>query len=184
MSSQEISKKPRFLTASPLARWGGILVGIVLLAVAFLAAHEIWAFDTRNPSVLLGVNDALHDTTQPAVLIAAAAIFLILGLWCLFAALRPRQRTHVPWGEQQLWLRPVDIANVATKVAKTVPGVGEVKTVATLRKITVHVEPLLPASSTDNSIPTLEKEVFEKLSESFAGMGLTKIRVRIGKAGA
>ena len=71
-------------------------------------------------------------------MIPAAIVAIVVGVWWVYAALRPRRRTAVAvTARSSVWIGPADLARLASGAAETVPGVVEARSSATLRKIAV-----------------------------------------------
>lgn len=153
----------RELRGRATARWGGLLCGLVLLCAAMVAAHEIWVFEGDRDSGLSWIHAVLEFFENPtggliALVIVAIIICIVVGLWCVVAAVRPRPVTHVAW--EGMWLRPVDVAHLSTTMAKQVFGVQDAHTVASFRKIRVKVHPMPGVSG-------ISEKVKEALAQGF-----------------
>ncbi|GAB3691827.1 DUF6286 domain-containing protein [Corynebacterium nasicanis] len=118
--------------ANPWARHVAILIGVALCGVAVVCGREIWLrnstsidWDTWVEPVTMTIGNA---TFQPWMLPAGAAAVL-LGLFLVWVAVRPRSLTHrAVRSEASLWIRPVDISRLLSATARRVPGVATART--------------------------------------------------------
>ena len=78
---------------------------------------------------------------------------VLVGAWCVYAALRPRRRTAVAVAARSsVWIAPADLARLASRAAETVPGVLDARSSATLRKITVTAHTTAGSGATADQI--------------------------------
>lgn len=114
-------------------------------------------------------------------MVPAGAVALILGLWLVVVAVRPRRKTVVAVDAAgSVWMRPRDVARLASHAASCVPGVEVLNSAATRRKVTMYV-----------GITGMESDAAAKGSIAAAVGSATeilvptpKIVVRIGTSGA
>lgn len=63
---------------------------------------------------------------------------VLLGLWWLIAALKPRRKTAIPVKAQtSVWISPSDVARIASTATEAVPGVLSTRTSASRKKVIV-----------------------------------------------
>ncbi|MDO5671170.1 MAG: DUF6286 domain-containing protein [Corynebacterium sp.] len=122
---------PHVPRANPVARFVAIVIGLALLVLAVICGREIWLrnsrsidWDTWVDPIVMTIGNA---TYQPWMLPTGAA-FLVLGALLVWAAFRPRTRTHRMLrpvdAATSVWMRPVDIARMLGAAARAVPGVA------------------------------------------------------------
>lgn len=155
MAKDHRNQQPK---ASPAARWVAVLIGLVFLALAGVAIHDIVALHSSRDGIVEPAARTLSEGVFHGWMAAASVGALILGLLLLIAALRPRKNTHLPLKAQvPLWTRPVDIARYTTAHAKEVSGVKSATT--TVKRKRVHVEAVTPAPD-----PSLEGRLGEAVN--------------------
>lgn len=123
---------PTAIKGRPAARLAAILIGLVTIGIGFVAARELWWVRTEGhhrhawlDPVLRFISDV---TYQPWMLVAGIAT-VILALLLIAIAFKPRPRTHVALIDAATcYVRPLDIARLATLNAKQVPGVKQAHT--------------------------------------------------------
>lgn len=79
-----------------------------------------------------------------------------------------------------LWLRPVDVARLATSTTRGVAGVVAASSVATRKKLTVTVVPARGAGTAD--LNTLEQSITQALNNRLSGLigeGGVTLHIRI-----
>ncbi|KQB84333.1 DUF6286 domain-containing protein [Corynebacterium oculi] len=117
--------------ASPAARWVSVLLGLGLIALAGVAGRELWLHYTEEErqSWILPLLDDLSQGTFQQWMIPASIVAVIVGLFLILIALKPRRRDYLPVDSQvSLWARPVDLARNTTATAKRVPGITSAST--------------------------------------------------------
>ncbi|NLE80491.1 MAG: hypothetical protein GX610_13065 [Rhodococcus sp.] len=63
---------------------------------------------------------------------------VLLGLWWLIAALKPRRKTAIPVkARTSVWITPSDVARISSVATETVPGVLSTRTTASRKKVSV-----------------------------------------------
>lgn len=128
--------------ATPGAAIVGLFAGIALIGLAVVAV--------RDPLVYLGWLDGagwLHSAAQWLADIEwwewmwpAAIALVVVGLWMLWVAVKPRRRTHISLvGYEVLWTRRGDVARRCSAVVGDLPGVENATTVVGRRRAKVTV---------------------------------------------
>ena len=131
----------------------GVLIRDILVATGKLGGTE-W---------LPGVLDQASRFNLGWLTVPVITLLGILGLLFVWWALKPRHKTHVAAepAESSMWMRPVDIARLASGQASKINGVAGAKSVATRRRVQVSVRPSLQedADVTDRVQASLERSV-------------------------
>jgi hypothetical protein len=135
---------------APPAGYVGTLIAVLLLGAGVIAMRDtavLAAWLNGQPfttTVIEGI-DGLTVTwwTSPVGLLA-----ILIGLWWIYAALRPRRRTAVPVAaETSVWISLADLARIASAAAEDVPGVLDASSSANLHKIVVTAHTTADAGS-------------------------------------
>lgn len=132
---------------SPVAAATARYVAVALALVVMLGG----AVSLREAGIELGWVDgapwigaaitALNGLRSQWWMVPAGAVALILGLWLVVVAVRPRRKTVVAVDAAgSVWMRPRDVARLASHAASCVPGVEVLNSAATRRKVTMYVE--------------------------------------------
>nr|WP_306172948.1 DUF6286 domain-containing protein [Mycolicibacterium hippocampi] len=108
-------------------------------------------------------------------------VSILLGAWLVSAALRPRRRTAVAvTARSSIWMRPADLARLASSAAETVPGVLDANSKATLHSITVTAH-----ATSGDSAGRIKSAVTEAVRDATAIVSASpRIRVRTRRRGA
>ncbi|MGV9713571.1 DUF6286 domain-containing protein [Gordonia sp. NPDC003424] len=128
--------------AMPSATWPGLLVGIALLALAAIAVRDLlvdigWLSGEQWIRAALDRVAAIRWWTW---MWPVAVLAILAGLFLLWHAVRPRQRTHLSLaGYQVMWTRRVDLARRCSAAVSEVPGVDHASTVVGRRTVRVSV---------------------------------------------
>ncbi|WPF66469.1 MULTISPECIES: DUF6286 domain-containing protein [unclassified Corynebacterium] len=127
--------------ASPAARWVSVILGLGLIALAGVAGRELWAHyaQEEQQSWVLPLLDSLSQGTFQDWMIPASIVAVIVGLFLVLVALKPRRRDYLPLESQvSLWARPVDLARNTTATAKRVPGITAASTQVRRGTVRLH----------------------------------------------
>ncbi|MEO9220939.1 MAG: DUF6286 domain-containing protein, partial [Mycobacteriaceae bacterium] len=82
--------------------------------------------------------DTIDGLSPQTWMIPAGVALALLGLWWLFAALKPRRRTEIALsGEPGAWIRPSDLARLTQPTAENTDGVVSARVSAGRRRVTV-----------------------------------------------
>jgi hypothetical protein len=107
------AKKP---VAAPVAAIAGVIAALAVIAVGAVGIRDtlvsVGALD--GPSWLEWLFDKAEVLKPVDWMIPAGIGAVLIGLWFLFAALRPRKRTHKPVGDAGVWIRNRDVTRVTT----------------------------------------------------------------------
>lgn len=154
--------------ASAAATWPAIVVALLALCTAVLAVqnaitHAGWVGAPSWAGKLASTVDGL--TAQWWMLVPGAAA-VVVGLWLLFLAVKPRRRTSVRGtGDTPLFVRPVDLARWSSDTARTIPLVIEAMSVATRKRVTVRV------STAETAHDSVREQVVNAVQERLAPLG-------------
>lgn len=116
------------------------LLVIALGAVGLQTAASAAGITKSQPLLTQAIEGT--DGLRPLWWMLPVGLLLILvGLWLLVAALRPRPRTAIALKAQTgVFMRPRDVARLAEHAADDVDGVAAVKARATRGKITLSID--------------------------------------------
>lgn len=130
------AKKP---VAAPAAATVGVIAALVVLAVGAVGIREtlVSTGTTGGTSWLEWVFGKAEVLKPVDWMIPAGIIAVLLGLWILVAALKPRKSTHLAVGDAGVWIRGRDAARLATDTAATIDSVTAATTKAKGRKLRV-----------------------------------------------
>ena len=125
----------------------GVVLALGLLGLGVIALH-----DALIPSGLVAdrswIDSALTtlDGSQPAPwMVPAGLLVVIVGVWALVTALRPRPSTAIALtAHTGVYLRPRDVARIARTATENVDGVTSATANATRRTVTVSVRAFAP----------------------------------------
>ena len=126
--------------AVPAAGYVGTLIALLVLGAGVIAVRDAAVFagwldgQPFTTTVIDGIDGlTVQWWTSPVGIIA-----IVVGLWWIYAALRPRRPNAVAVSaDTSVWIAPADLARIATAAADAVPGVLSARSSAGLRKITV-----------------------------------------------
>lgn len=129
--------------ANPWARPAAVVIALLLLALAVICVREVWLRNSRSihwKSWVEPLLDTVGNTTYQLWMLPAGAGAVLLGVFLVWVACRPRTRTHLPVGDEAaVWMRRVDIARMLSATARTVPGVATAATHVNGRTATVSI---------------------------------------------
>lgn len=172
--------------AAPAAGYVGTLIALLLLAAGVVAVRDATVFagwlDGRPwTSTFI---DWLDGLTVRWYTTPLGVLAIVIGLWWVYAALRPRRRTAVAVAAQtSVWIAPADLAHIASAAAELVPGVLDARAKAGLRKIvvTAHITSDTGDSSAGKRIKTAIATAVTDAVESFvASPPKVSVRTRTG----
>lgn len=145
-----------------------VALGVVGIHDALVAAGVVSGSDWIGAAV-----DAIDGATPPTWLVPLGAVLILLGLWLLITALRPRPRKAMALAaDTGVFLRPRDAARLARDAAEDVDGVISAKADATVRKISVGVH----ATTSDG----VEQQVADAVTDRLSALAKTpRIKVTV-----
>ncbi len=141
----------------------GLLAALALTALGVVAGHDALAWGgvvQGDPWTRLMVR-ALDARQASPWLVPIGVLLVLLGLWLLFVALRPRPRPATQLKAQTgVYLRTRDVARLSRGAAESVGGVLSADTRASRRAVDVTVH-----TTGDSAIPAaVEEAVTRRLS--------------------
>lgn len=129
---------------SPAVRWWSVLVGVLLLGLAFVAGRELRIYykpESQLVSWVKPILEQLGTNTYHPAMTPIAVIAVVVGIILIVVGCMPRPRNYLAaTGELSTWLRPVDVARSISASAKTLPGVATATTRVRRKGVTLTVE--------------------------------------------
>ncbi|MGB8405031.1 MAG: DUF6286 domain-containing protein [Mycobacterium sp.] len=132
----------RVPVAPATARRIAVVLALILLIGGVVVLREAgvvlgWVAGTPWIGTAATALNGLHSQWWMVPIGAGA---LVVGAWLVFMALRPRRKTVVAVDAAgSVWMRPSDVARLASYAASTVPGVEVLQSQATRRKVVLYV---------------------------------------------
>lgn len=169
-----VMKAARPQTGAGRIGLAGPLMAIVLIGIGVVLLHDTLARTDARPgrTWTAAIVNGLDRVTAEWWMIPAGVGIALLGVWLIAAALRPRSRkTLAVTSQTGVFLRPRDIARLASAAADDVDGVLAASTVAGRRKVAVTVQ-----SDRDGVADVVRDTVAQRLSPLAT---LPKITVRV-----
>lgn len=164
--------------ATPWARPAAVLIGVLLLAVSVVCVREVWLRNSRTnhwESWVEPLVETVGNTTYQLWMLPAGIVAVLLGLFLVWVAFRPRTRTHLSVGRgAAVWMRRVDIARMLSATARTVPGVATAASRVNGRTATVSITGRSPDANLSPAVAAVLSPLLGEL-----GLDLT-LRVRQG----
>ncbi len=148
--------------SGPIAAVGLILALLLTGAGVELIRDALVYFGLLSGTPwILSVARALNGVTAAAWLVPLGIALVLLGLWLLWRALRPRARTAVSLTSTTgVFLRPHNVARFAETAAEGVGGVISANVNASRRSLTVRVR----GTGSDDLADQVRAAVIERLS--------------------
>lgn len=149
--------------------WALLLMGLGVLGVQ---AALVFAGLLTGTSWLTWVIEHLDGLTPAAWMLALGVVLVLLGLWLLYTAVRPRPRTAVALNATTgVFLKPRDVSRLAVAAADEVDGVQDAKASATRAKVTLRI--------TGTGDPQIGERVKSAVDQQLAGLAKpVKVNVR------
>lgn len=165
------AKEPVGLGPVPVV---GIVLSVVLLALGVVAVRDalLAAGALEGTPWVAGAIDAVDGWTPQVWIAVVGGVLVLLGLWLVVAALRPRPRTSLALrAETGVYLGRRDVDRVAANAASEVDGVLEAHATSSRRKIDVKVS-VTGGSSTIERVTAAVEHALEPLEHA------PKVRIR------
>ncbi len=134
---------PKTPLALPAAAFTGPLIAVLVLAAGVVGIRDgiLGAGWITGTSWTTAAAEWIDGLAFAGWMIPVAIAAIIIGLFLLLAALRPRRKTAVALTAQtSVWIEPAAIARIAADVARSVPGVLNAKATATRRAVTIRAQ--------------------------------------------
>ncbi len=147
--------------AAPAAAVVGVLLALMLIAAGAIAIRDtVLAAGSSGPRWVTNTATAIDGLAPATWMIPAGVIAVLVGLWWLLAALKPRRRTEVPLRSAAgVWIRPAGIARMSRATADSVAGTTSARAAAGRRRVKVTV------SASDKEAAELRSRVAEAVAE-------------------
>ncbi|MUL78447.1 DUF6286 domain-containing protein [Mycolicibacterium sp. CBMA 226] len=124
------------------ARYVAVALALIVMCGGIVSLREAGVklgWFTGTPWIGTAVT-ALNGLRSHWWMMPAGVCALLVGAWLVFVALRPRRKTVVAVDAAgSVWMRPRDVARLASHAASCVPGVEVLNSAATRRKVTMYV---------------------------------------------
>ncbi len=120
----------------------GIVLAVLVVALGVVGLHDalVAANAAGGSSWSAAAVSAVDGTRRGPWLVPVGALAVIVGLWLLVTALRPRPRTAIALrADTGVVLRPRDVAQLARSTAGDVDGVTSASASARRRRVSVAV---------------------------------------------
>lgn len=118
----------------------GLILAVLVIALGAVGVHDalVGAGAVADPSWVDAAAKGLQGLKPAFWLLPVGLTLVVLGLWLLVSALRPRPRTAIALQARTgVFLRPRDVATLARSAAQDVDGVTSAKVTASPRRISV-----------------------------------------------
>ncbi|MEU0494574.1 DUF6286 domain-containing protein [Mycobacterium sp. NPDC006124] len=161
--------------AAPAAGYVGALLALLILAAGAIAlrdaaVHFGWLTGTAWIDAAVSGLDGL---TPQGWMLPAGVVAVLVGLWWIYAAIRPRRRTalEVP-ASTSVWITKADLARLARAAAGSVPGVLDSRASASLRSVKVTAD-------VTGDDPTLKAAITTAVADAIGGFTTTTPRITV-----
>ena len=131
----------------------GIVLALLLTALGVLAVREaLVGFGVLTGTAWLSpAGRSVSGLTAAAWMVPVGAVLVLVGLWLLVGAVRPRPRTATTvTSETGVFVRPKDVSRLAQTAAEQVDGVLAADVSATRRAVRVRVRGTGAADVSEN----------------------------------
>lgn len=150
---------------NPASRWFAVLISLLLLALAGVAARDLWYHfygdEAPSDSWLGHTWDFLGSFEADVTSVVVGILLVLLGLFLLFFTFKPRPHGHVRVNSPaSIWTRPVDIARKTTFTTRGDLGGEQVSTKANRKSVKVQVVD-------DGSGPAMQDRITRALNDEF-----------------
>ncbi len=173
----------RVPVAAPAAGYVGTLIALLLLGLGVVGLRDGavaagWLDGREWTKNAVGWIDGL---TFAVWMIPVGVLAIVVGLWWLYAAVRPRRRTALAVdARSSVWIAPADVARLATAAAESVAGVLDARSSATLHKITVTAR--TTADGGDAPVESAIADAVRTATAILASPVKIRVRTRTGDA--
>ena len=161
--------------AAPAAGYVGALIALLLLGAGAVALRDAavefgWVQGTPWTSTAISALDGL---TYQGWMLPVGIVVILIGLWSVSAALRPRKRIALAVPAQtSVWIAKADLARLASAAADSVPGCIDSRASAGLRTIKVSAD----VTSDD---PAVKVAITSAIAETIGGFTSTTPRIKL-----
>ena len=158
----------------------GVVLALLVVALGVVGLHDalVAADAVDGSSWSAAAVSAVDGTRRGLWLVPAGVLAVLVGLWLLLTALRPRPRTAIALrADTGVVLRPRDVAALARSTAGDVDGVTSATASAQRRRVSVAV-----VATSDDGV---REAVAAAVAARFAALSTTpSIRVSVKTEGA
>jgi len=128
--------------SSPVLGWGLLLAGLLTAAGVVVLEDVVCRLGLTQRSWLADAVTGLNGLTPRFWMIVLGAALLLLGLWMLVRALSPRRDAcmRVQSRDVDLWIGLPDVARLAARATRKVPGVVDASAAAKRHAIRLRLE--------------------------------------------
>ncbi|MBV7294597.1 hypothetical protein KRX51_01530 [Corynebacterium sp. TAE3-ERU12] len=127
--------------ALPASLFFSLLFMVLLIGAAVVAIHDLLVrYDVAGRPEWFEwfLNEVLSQDYR-WLIYTILVVFIILGVFSVLAALKPRRKTHLQTNAAHTWIRPMDVARRCSLRARSVAGVFTATTVAKPNSVKVSV---------------------------------------------
>lgn len=120
----------------------GLVLALILLCLGVVGIHDalVAAGLVAGSAWIQAVVSALDGLSPAGWMVPAGVLLLVVGLWALITAVRPRPQTAIALDARTgVYLRPRDVARLTRIAVEDVDGVTSATVNATRRAVTVAV---------------------------------------------
>jgi hypothetical protein len=142
VTSPRVPAKPP--VAAPAATVLAGLLALTSIAVGVIAARDVLIWTgaiTGTPWIATALN-VLDGLTAEWWMLPAGIAVAVLGLLLVFAAVKPRRRTHRPLQVPDTWITPRDVIRMTRGAGAAITGVATATATGSARRITLTIIPL------------------------------------------
>ena len=117
------------------------VLALLMVALAVVLGHDavVSAGWLAGGPWVRPVLQRLDGAHAQGWMVAVGAVLVLLGVWWLVAAVRPRPRRAYLLGDRGAWLAPVDVARLARAAAQSADGVVSARASAGRRTVALRV---------------------------------------------
>ncbi|OFT57326.1 hypothetical protein HMPREF3151_07960 [Corynebacterium sp. HMSC05H05] len=150
---------------NPASRWFAVLISLLLLALAGVAARDLWYHfygdEAPSDSWLGRTWDFLGSFEADVTAVVVGILLVLVGLFLVFFTFKPRPHGHVRVNSPaSIWTRPVDIARKTTFTTRGDLGGEQVSTKANRKSVKVQVVD-------DGSGTAMQERITRALNDEF-----------------
>jgi hypothetical protein len=161
--------------APPAAGYVGALIALLTLALGVVALRDAavdfgWLTGTAWVDTAVSGLDGL---TYQGWMLPVSVVAIVIGLWWVSAAIRPRRRTAlaVP-AATSVWIAKADLARLSSAAAQSVPGVLGSRASASSRTVTVTAD-------VTGGDPALKAAITTAVADTIGGFTTTTPRIKV-----
>ncbi|WP_127784422.1 DUF6286 domain-containing protein [Rhodococcus sp. X156] len=128
--------------AAPGAASVGIFLAGVVIVIGLVGIREaVLGSDALDgESWVAELGDWVDGLTPQTWMVPVGVVAILVGLWWLYLALKPRRRTELKiTSDGGLWMRPRDVSRIAAATADDVAGTTTARATTGRRRVTVTI---------------------------------------------